>query len=68
MDLIGLLLVFLLIVGAISYFIAAAVYRSAKKKQNPHAGTIRNVTFIISFLVITIGVLYILLENISLRR
>jgi len=68
MDLIGILLAILLVVGGVSLLIATIVYRSAVKNGNPSAKTARNITFIISFLVIAFAVFYIILNNLALSR
>lgn len=58
----------LFLIGLASYFISTKVYRRMVSNKNSWAWVMRVLTFVASFLVIFIVVVYLYLSNVRLER
>lgn len=68
MTLYLILLLVLALVGLASYAISNVVYKSLVRSGNNAAGLLRAITFVLSFLIILVGVVFLFLNNVRLER
>jgi len=63
-----LILIALFLIGIASYAISNVVYKKIIRSETTGAKVLRVVSFIVSFLIISFGVAYLVLSNVTLER
>jgi len=64
----GALLLFLFLVGVAARFLSTQLYRRLVRAGNPNARGYRIAAFIVSFLVIFVGLAFVILTNVRIER
>ena len=63
-----LLVFFLAIIGWVSYYTSASIYRTLKKKDNPNARTFQVLTFLLMFAALLALGFYFIVSNMAFQR
>ena len=63
-----LLVFFLAIIGWVSYYTSASIYRSLKKKDNPNARTFQVIAFLLMFAALLALGAYFIISNTAFER
>ena len=68
MTLLLILFFFLAIIGWVSYYTSASIYRSLKKKDNPNARMFQLLSFFVMFAILTVLGGFLFFSNLGLHR